>query len=165
MAIDGTLHLAAELARRLIGAHQAAASLIIAGNWKGMRKYFSLSPTYAAWYSYRTPAVGFGMHAEVVAHSTAMRFTQAELEQHPGWKHFGVEAGKHPPMRGWLAVPLVGHDGHNYGLLQLSDKYDNADFTEEDEEQLKQLARLTAATLGALRRLHENSAPGRQQGK
>ena len=43
-AIDGTLHLAAELARRLAGAHQAAASLIIRGNWQGMRKYFSLSP-------------------------------------------------------------------------------------------------------------------------
>lgn len=161
-AIDGTLHLTAELARRLIGAHQAAASLIIAGNWKGMRKYFSLSHKYTAWYSYRTPAVSFGMHADIVAHNTAMRFTQAELEQYPGWKHFGVEAGKHPPMRGWLVVPLVGHDDHNYGLLQLSDKYDDADFTEEDEEQLKQLARLTAETMGALHRLHENPAPGQQ---
>ena len=161
-AIDGALHLTAELARRLIGAHQAAASLIIAGNWKGMRKYFSLSPKYAAWYSYRTPAVGFGMHAEVVAHNTAMRFTQAELEQHPGWKGFGREASKHPPLRGWLAVPLVGHDGRNYGLLQLSDKYNDADFTEEDEAQLTQLARLTATTLGALCRLHENSTPGHE---
>jgi hypothetical protein len=43
-AIDGTLHLTAELARRLIGAHQAAAALIVRGNWQGMRKYFSLSP-------------------------------------------------------------------------------------------------------------------------
>src|SRR5215470_8694787 len=99
-AIDGTLRLTAELARRLIGAHQAAASLIIGGNWKGMRKYFSLSPKYAAWYEYRTPAVGFGIHAKVVAHNSAMRYTQAELEQHPNWKHFGVEVGKHPPMRG-----------------------------------------------------------------
>ena len=40
-------------------------------------------------------------------------------------KGFGTEAGKHPPMRGWLAVPIVGRDGKNYGLLQLSDKYDN----------------------------------------
>jgi GAF domain-containing protein len=161
-AIDGTLHLTAELARRLIWAHQAAASLIIGGNWRGMRKYFSLSPKYAAWYEYRTPAVGFGIHAEVIAHNTAMRFTQAELEQYPGWKHFGVEAGKHPPMRGWLAVPLIGHDGRNYGLLQLSDKYNDADFTEEDEAQLKQLAQLTSATLGALYRLHEKTAPGQQ---
>lgn len=162
LAVDGTLHLTAELARRLIGAHQAAAALIIGGTWQGMRKYFSLSPKYAAWYHYRTPAVGFGIHAEVVAHNTAMRFTQAELEQYPGWKHFGREAGKHPPMRGWLAAPLIGHDGRNYGLLQLSDKYDDADFTEEDEAQLSQLARLTAATLGALLRLHENRAPGQE---
>ena len=83
-----------------------------------------------------------------------MRFTQAKLEQHPAWKHFGVEAGKHPPMRGWLAVPLVGEDGRNYGLLQLSDKYDEADFTQEDEAQLEQLARLTARALSALCRLH-----------
>ena len=161
-AIDGVLHLTADLTRRLIGAHQAAAALIIEGNWKGMRKYFSLSPKYAAWYGYRTPAVGFGIHADIVAHNTAMRFTQAELEHHPDWKHFGVEAGRHPPMRGWLAVPLIGHDDRNYGLLQLSDKYDDADFTEGDEEQLKQLARLTATTLGALRRLYENCAPGQQ---
>jgi GAF domain-containing protein len=161
-AIDGTLHLTAELARRLIGAHQAAASLFIGGNWRGMHKYFSLSPKYAAWYEYRIPAVGFGIHAEVVAHNSAMRYTQAELEQHPDWKHFGVEAGKHPPMRGWLAVPLIGEDGRNYGLLQLSDKYQDADFTEEDEAQLRQLARLTATTLGALCRLHENSTPGHE---
>ena len=62
-------------------------------------------------------------------------------------------------MRGWLAVPLIGHDGRNYVLLQLSDKYNDADFTEEDEAQLKQLAQLAAATLGALLRLHEKSTP------
>jgi GAF domain-containing protein len=162
-ATDGTLHLTAELARRLIGAHQAAASLIIGGNWQGMRKYFSLSPKYAAWYNYRTPAVGFGIHADLVAHNSAMRFTQAELEQQPGWKHFGREAGKHPPMRGWLAVPLIGHDGRNYGLLQLSDKYQDADFTEEDEAQLTQLARLTAITLGALLRLGDERSSGHEQ--
>src|SRR5215469_15973761 len=53
-AIDGILHLTAELARRLIGAHQAAAALIIGGNWQGMRKYFSLSPKYTACCNSRT---------------------------------------------------------------------------------------------------------------
>ncbi|HZR44415.1 MAG TPA: GAF domain-containing protein [Ktedonobacteraceae bacterium] len=162
-AIDGTLHLTAELARRLIGAHQAAASLIVKGNWQGMRKYFSLSPKYAAWYSYRTPAVGFGIHADIVNHNSAIRLTQAELEQHPDFKRFGREAGKHPPMRGWLAVPLIGEDGRNYGLLQLSDKYNDADFTEADEAQLKQLAQLTSKTLAALYRLHDNQPPAPRQ--
>jgi hypothetical protein len=58
---------------------------------------------------------------------------------------------------------IIGENGRNYGLLQLSDKYNDADFTEEDEAQLKQLARLTTRTLGPLRRLHENSAPGHEQ--
>ncbi|HZR45039.1 MAG TPA: GAF domain-containing protein [Ktedonobacteraceae bacterium] len=161
-AIDGVLHLTAGLARRIIGAHQAAAALIIKGNWHGMRKYFSFSPKYAAWYEYRTPAVGFGIHADIVAHNTAIRLTQAELEQHPDFKHFGREAGKHPPMRGWLAVPIIGQDGRNYGLLQLSDKYDNADFTEADEAQLKQLARITSTALTAICHLHDNQSPDHQ---
>lgn len=149
-AVDQVLHLTAELARHLVGSHQGAAALIVKGDWKDMRKYFSLSPKYGAWDSYRTPAVGFGIHATVVAANTSIRLTQAELEQHPDWKGFGIEADKHPPMRGWLAVPIIGRDGKNYGLLQLSDKYDDADFTEEDEAQLARLAQLTSIALDAL---------------
>ena len=35
-------------------------------------------------------------------------------------------------MRGWLAVPLDGSDGVNYGFIQASDRLDG-DFTELDE--------------------------------
>jgi len=86
----------------------------------------------------------------VVEANTSIRLTQAELERHLDWKGFGTEAGKHPPMRGWLAVPIVGRDVKNYGLLQLSNKYDDADFTEEDEAQLTRLAQLTSIALDAL---------------
>jgi len=34
----------------------------------------------------------------------------------------------HPPVRGLLAVPIVGEDGLNYGLLQVSDQVDGTDF-------------------------------------
>jgi len=40
-----------------------------------------------------------------------VRFTQAELDAHPAWKGFGIEASKHPPMRGWMAAPIVGKMG------------------------------------------------------
>ncbi len=63
-------------------------------------------------------------------------------------------------MRGWLAVPLIGQDQHNYGLLQLSDKYNDAEFTEEDESHLMQLAQLTATTLDALRTSYQDSRNG-----
>ena len=59
--VDEVLHQTAALARALVGAHQGAAALIVRGDWQGMRKYFSLSPKYAAWFAYRTPAVGFGV--------------------------------------------------------------------------------------------------------
>jgi GAF domain-containing protein len=159
-AVDHVLQLTAELARNLVGAHQGAATLIIADDWKGARKWFSLSSKYAEWFDYRAPAVGFGIHALVVTTNEPIRLTQAELEAHPAWKAFGREAGKHPPMRGWLAVPLIGKDQLNYGLLQVSDKYNDAEFTADDEIHLTQLAQLTAATLDALGALHQDQRIG-----
>jgi GAF domain-containing protein len=157
-AVDDVLHRTAEIARNLIGAHQAAATLILNEDWKTARKYFSLSTKYAQWFEYRAPAVGFGTHALVVHENQPMRLTQAELEAHPAWKGFGTEAAKHPPMRGWLAVPLIGKDGRNYGLLQASDKYNDADFTADDEAHLKQLAQLTALALDAISALSAGSS-------
>jgi GAF domain-containing protein len=160
-AIDRTLRLTAELARSLVGSHQSAAALIVADDWPHARKWFSLSPKYSAWFAYRAPAVGFGIHALVVQANKPLRLTQVELERHPAWRGFGREAGKHPPMHGWLAVPLVGEDGRSYGLLQLSDKYDEAEYTAEDEERLTGLARLTAIALDSLRAHHRDDRIGR----
>ena len=159
-AVERVLHLTAELARNLVGAHQGAATLIVSGDWAHARKYFSLSTKYAEWFAYRAPAVGFGLHAVVVAENQAMRLTEGELESHPQWKGFGRESAKHPPMRGWLAVPLIGEDGRNYGLLQLSDKYDDADFTADDEAHLTQLAALTSSALDALCKMHDEQRLG-----
>ena len=60
-----------------------------------------------------------------------------------------MEKGRHPPMRGWLAAPLVGQDGLNYGLIQVSDRYEG-EFTADDEANLVRLARLTSQALDAL---------------
>jgi GAF domain-containing protein len=160
-AIDRILRLTAELARALVGAHQSAAALIVADDWPHARKWFSLSAKYGDWFTYRAPAVGFGIHALVVDDPKPLRLTQAELESHPAWHGFGREAGKYPPMRGWLAVPLIGADGRCYGLLQLSDKYGDAEFTAEDEDHLTQLATLTATTLDGLRAQHDDDRIGR----
>jgi GAF domain-containing protein len=72
-----------------------------------------------------------------------MRLTQSQLEAHPAWRRFSGEATRHPPLNGWLAVPLVGRDGGNLGLVQLSDKY-QGEFTEADEAILVQLAQIAA---------------------
>jgi hypothetical protein len=44
-----------------------------------------------------------------------------------------------------------GEDGRRYGMLQLSDKQDDADFTEEDADSVRELAGLVGETLDALR--------------
>lgn len=153
--VDATLQTTCELARALIGAHQGAMSLIVNGDWTHARKYFSLSDKYAAFRDFTMPARGVGVHALVVAENTALRLTQAELERHPAWCGYGEAADTHQPLRGLLAVPLVGEDALNYGLLQLSDKADGGDFDEDDELRLQRLAELAALALDALVRVQK----------
>jgi signal transduction histidine kinase len=86
-----------------------------------------------------------------------MRLTRAELEAHPAFRGFGSEAENHPPVCGWLAVPLVARDGHNLGLVQLSDKYDG-EFGDADEAILVQLAQLASEAVENARLLEEVSA-------
>jgi GAF domain-containing protein len=151
--VDTTLQTCCELARALIGTHQAAMSLIVGGDWAHARKYFSLSDKYAAFRDFRTPGRGIGLHAVVVDENSALRLTQAEVERHPAWRGFAETAGSHQPLRGLLAVPIVGEDGLNYGLLQASDKVDGTDFDEADERHLQRLASLGAIALDALARV------------
>jgi GAF domain-containing protein len=80
-----------------------------------------------------------------------VRLTQEEVEAHPNWAGFGNQAAQHPPLPGWLATPVCGDDGRNYGLLQLSDESDGADFTAEDEGRIRELAAFAGAALDALR--------------
>jgi GAF domain-containing protein len=148
-AADNALAAAVDLARIVAHAHQAAATQMINGDWSQARKYFSLSPKYAAWADYNTPATGFGIHAYIAKVNKPIRLTQAELEAHPEWRSFGTERDKRPPMRGGLAAPLIGSDGLNYGFMQASDRIEG-DFTAEDEAALLRLASLTSTALDAL---------------
>jgi PAS domain S-box-containing protein len=106
----------AEAARRLIGAHRAAASLT---------RSMAGQPA--------TPE-----------ENRPLRLTRAELEAHPRWQGLGGQAGALLPMRGWLAAPLVGQDGRNLGRIELSDKRDGGEFDAADEAMLVQIARIAS---------------------
>lgn len=151
-AADAVIRNGVELVRAAVGAHQSAIAIVINRDWHYVRKYFSLSDKYAAWADYATPAVGFGTHAWLLEHNQLVRYTQAELEAHPAWHSFGTESDKHPPMRGWMAAPIVDKAGKNWGLIQLSDKYgdDEPDFTADDEALFQRFADLLSQALGAL---------------
>jgi GAF domain-containing protein len=135
------------------GAHQGAAAQLIGEGWAHARKYFSLSEKYAQWADYRAPAKGSGIHAYAHQVSRPIRLTDEELRAHDEWRNFGDEVDYHPPMRGWLAVPLIGSDGANYGFIQATDRLEG-DFTEQDEANLVRLAALTSTALDALAQLH-----------
>jgi GAF domain-containing protein len=153
LVADPILGEAAELSRVLAHAHQGAATHLTGEDWAHARKYFSLSEKYAAWARYDTPARGFGIHACAHKVHRPIRLTDEALRAHPEWRNFGSEKGRHPPMRGWLAVPLIGSDGENHGFIQVSDRLEG-DFTAQDEANLLRLASLTATALDALARLY-----------
>jgi PAS domain S-box-containing protein len=138
-----TLHRITEAARDLVGAHQAVTSLTAGPDWSQAIQSVLLSDKYAAWRAYDEAPSGKGIYAKVCAENRAIRLTQAELGAHPAWRGFGAAKDRHPPMRGWLAVPLVARDGANLGLVQLSDKHEG-EFDAADEAILVQLARLGA---------------------
>ncbi|MEO6862538.1 MAG: GAF domain-containing protein [Microcoleus sp.] len=89
-------------------------------------------------------------------------FSKPELDAHPAWRGFGKAAEKHPPMRGWLAVPLTARDGKNLGLIQLSDKY-QGEFAEDDESILMQLAQAVSASIENARLYEESQQANRMK--
>jgi hypothetical protein len=149
--VDALLRRTCRLARALTGAEQAALKLWVDEDPSQARKYFSLSAKYAAFRDYRVNPGGFGLHGIEIPPGDVIRLTQAEVEAHPAWRGFGNQAGKHPPMRGWLATAVCGEGGRRYGLLQLSDKRGDAEFSEDDADYVRELAALVGETLDALR--------------
>ena len=148
-ATNQILQNAGELARVLIGAHQSAVAIIVGKDWNTVRKWFSLSEKYADFSDFDTPADGEGTHGWLLHHNKPVRMTHAELAAHAEWKEFGDLKERHPPMRGWMAAPLVFKDGSNWGLFQLSDKYEG-EFTAEDEAHFVRFTALVSQAIEAL---------------
>ena len=146
-SLEATLRAVNEQARRLARARQAVTSLTVGDAWNQAVTAVELDEHYQQWRDFETPPTGTGIYTEVVRTGRPMRLTQAELVNHPLWQGFGAAAHEHPPMRGWLAVPLPSRDGSALGLIQVSDREDGSDFTAEDEDLLVQFARIAALTV------------------
>ena len=146
ISIEEILQLINQEARSIISAHQSVTTLTNDQDWSNSIFAISLSDKYAPWRDYTEMPDVSGIYAWVCQMNHSVRMTQAELELNPHWQGFGFEASKHPPMRGWLAAPLVGRDGRNIGLIQLSDKYEG-EFTVEDESIIVQLAQMASIAI------------------
>ena len=162
LSLDEMLRLITDQSREIIGAHQSVTSITVDENWAQAINSISLSDKYAQWRDYSEKTDGSGIYALVCLLKRPMRMTQAELEAHPAWRGFGKAADKHPPMRGWLAVPLSGRNGKNIGLIQLSDKYEG-EFTEEDEAILVQMAQMASAAIDNAQLYEESQQANRMK--
>ncbi len=132
--------------RETLGAHQAVVSVDTGEGTAQMINAISLSEKYARWRGYDAPIDGSGIYMMVAEQGRPMRLTQAELEVHPRWRGFGKHAAEHPPMRGWLAVPLFDSAGGRLGILQLSDKQ-AGEFSENDEQVAVQFAQMASIAI------------------
>jgi len=150
------LQIVTDKAREMIGAHLATTHFAIARQRRGGHSAHgqggnaaearSLSEKYAEYRDYDVEPNGLGIYRLITESNQPMRVTQEELESHPNYREFGEEKANHPPLRGWLAVPLISRAGKNLGFIQLSDKY-AGEFDAEDEAILVQFAQFAASAL------------------
>jgi signal transduction histidine kinase len=149
-SLSEMLRMITERVRVIIGAHQAVTSFTVGEDWSQSISSISLSDKYARWRTFDAQPTGAGIYALVCQHNRPLRLTQAELEAHFAWRGYSTYAAEHPPLRGWLAVPLIGRDGQNIGLIQLSDKSEG-DFVAEDESIAVQLAQMASVAIENVR--------------
>ncbi len=156
--LEDALDVFVHQARLMIGAHQGALSYIPDGDFRIATHAISFSEKYAKYRSYDVMPTGEGIWALVVQEGTGVCFTQQQLVSHPRWCNFGElkdERGlEHPPMRGWLATPVLDRNGETVGLLQMSDKFEG-DFAANDLKQLEHLAAFIAPILQVQKRSEE----------
>jgi serine phosphatase RsbU (regulator of sigma subunit) len=156
-SLDEVLQLVTEAAVAVIGCHQGVTSRLPDG-WANASTYVSLSERYASWRDYDRVPRGLGVLNAVTRENRPLRLTPDQLAAHPEWRGLR-DAPDHPPLPDYLAAPLVGRDGRNLGLVQLSHKVDETAFTAEDEAILVQLAQLASGTVERLEALEaERSA-------
>lgn len=140
--LDALLRRTTEIARELIGCHQAMTTVNEGGE---ARHALSVSEKYTAWQ--RPEGDAANIYGSVFERDQPARLTQAELESHPIWREL---RDRDLPLRGWLSVPLIGQDGSALGRIRLSDR-EAGDFTEDDEAILVQIANVTSAAIENIR--------------
>jgi PAS domain S-box-containing protein len=141
LTLEGMTQELADQARGVIGAHQAAVSLAVDGDWQQAIHALSLSGDYSPYRSRLPLTHGSSIYARGANRTRPVRLTQAEVLAHAGWRQVGSADECERMMRGWLAVPLTGRDGRHIGVLQLSARYEG-DFTQQDEYVATEMAQL-----------------------
>ena len=145
---SNSLDLMAFQIRELVKSHQSAVSYVPDGDFTKARHATSFTDKYAKYRDYDVLPTGKGIWSMVFDSKTSICLTQKQLYNHPRFKNFSqcLTSGglEHPPLPGWLAVPVINNDGLVVGLLQLSDKFEG-EYTIDDVEALEFYAQIVSA--------------------
>ena len=147
----------ADQARGVIGAEQAFVSLSDGEDVPTFTIALSVSESHAADWNLQKLSSFASQFKPVLAANSAVRFTASDigsLQAQQISEGAADGADKLPPMLECLAVPLLGRNGKNIGLLQLSDKYEG-EFTQQDEYVAMELARLAAVGMENVQLIEE----------
>ncbi len=150
LSLEGVLQRVAELARAIIGARYAAIG-VLSDDHLRLEAFVTAGIDQETRLRIGPPPIGRGVLGLVMRERQVIRIR--DLTAHPSAA--GFPAG-HPPMHSFLGVPIERRRGV-FGILYLTEKIGQAEFTADDEH----LARLLAAQTGAAvenARLHEESA-------
>jgi PAS domain S-box-containing protein len=146
LTLDEVWRVTTDQGRAIIGAHQAVASLTVNQGWGQAIQAISVSNPHTAGSSDDDHPDESELYALVCRDNRPIRLSQAELQAHPAWHGFGWAKDTHLAICSWLAAPLIGRDGRNMGLIQLSNKADG-EFTENDEAIIAQLAHIASIAI------------------
>ena len=152
--LEGTMQEIVQQVRGVIGTHQAAVMLCKENDLAHSLYALSLSDKYAVRPDRIDPVASARIYALTCESSHPIRLTQADLDVHPNWRGLHLCSGEQLPLRGCLAIPLVGRNGKNIGVLQLSDKCEG-EFTLQDEYVAVELAHLASTAIENTQLLEE----------
>jgi signal transduction histidine kinase/DNA-binding response OmpR family regulator len=144
--LSSVIDFVTQTVREIIGAHAALTRIVADAPDKPALLSVSWSDKLASW---RNSSARFGtseLDQLVCGSNQSRRVTHQQLGVMPQFRASISDNSTVPPMRGWLAAPLISRDGINLGLIQLSDRYED-EFTENDEALLLQVAQTTSVAL------------------
>jgi signal transduction histidine kinase/DNA-binding response OmpR family regulator len=157
--LDAIVRATTEQARAIIGAHHAVGVLLPEGTAAGGITAVSVSDRYANRRPERVEPEPRLM-ALVRDENRPIRLTAAELAAHPAWASAPPGPAGGLPPGGCLAAPLLGRDGRNVGVVQLSERMEG-EFTEHDEAILVQLVQAASVAIDNLQLYRETEAASR----
>jgi len=143
LSLDEVWRVVTDRGRAIIGAHWAVVSLTVSPDWAQTITAISVSETYIPLRTDADYPDESALYALVCRDNRPLRLSHEELQAHPAWQGFGWAKDTSLPLRGWLAAPLIGRDGRNLGLIQLSHKAEG-EFSDNDEAIIVQLAHMAS---------------------